>query len=200
MRKKLRAFHRICLKVRNMKILHFHDSLLSNLIQSLLLIQQMHRFSKNILQQSSISFRCTKTRVLYFGGTSPYLFQKFFDLRLSDFLSRLFNVNMKLQQQKRMLNAFQGLSKLQKQTSGKNKRCSTVLTCSRIDRNLLFFYCLCSDLQPWHLLIEQMQRPLRSMLQHSLIPFRCTEIIVPNIGGTLPYLGLKSTNEKHRLF
>ena len=133
MRKKLRAFHRICLKVRNMKILHFHDSLLSNLIQSLLLIQQMHRFSKNILQQSSISFRCTKTRVLNFGGTSPYLFQKitnenhkFFDLRLSDFLSRLFNVNMKLQQQKRMLNAFQGLSKLQKKTSGKNKRCSTV--------------------------------------------------------------------------
>ena len=70
----------------------------------------------------------------------------FFDLRLSDFLSRLFNVNMKLQQQKRMLNAFQGLSKLQKKTSGKNKRCSTVLTCSRIDRNLLFFYFLCSNL------------------------------------------------------
>ena len=45
-----------------------------------------------------------------------------------------------------------------------------------------------------------MHRPPRSMLQHSLIPFGCTETIVPNIGGTPPYLGLKSTNEKHRLF
>ena len=40
----------------------------------------------------------------------------------------------------------------------------------------------------------------RNMSQHSPIPFRCAKIRVLNIGGTPPYLPLKSTNKKAQYF
>ena len=63
-----------------------------------------------------------------------------------------------------------------------------------------FFSLFFRSLLRWKLLIKRMYWLSRNMLQHRPISFRCTKVAVLNIGGTLSYLSLKSTNKKRQFF
>ena len=83
-----------------MKLLNFCEFLCLNLLQWLLLIKRMHRLPRNMLQRSSIYFRCTNIRALNFGCTPLYLPLKsnnktkcFFDFQASDLPCWLFVID-----------------------------------------------------------------------------------------------------------
>ena len=59
-----------------MKILSFRDLFCPNYLRWMILIKRMHQLPRNMLQQSPISLKFTKVRVLNFGCTQPYLFLK----------------------------------------------------------------------------------------------------------------------------
>ena len=99
-----------------------------------------------------------------------------------------------------MPNAFQGISKIQKNYVGKIKSTPPYLTCNSIDENLQFFYFLCSNLLRLRLLLEQMHQIPKNMLQFSAIPFGRTKIKVLNIRVNPPHLVLKSTNRRAQVF
>ena len=102
-------------------------------------------FKKYVTEQSS-SFRFTEIGVLNFGSTPLHLLLKstnenrnFFAFQSSDFYGWIFILDIKLWQRKLLLNAFQGLLKLQKKYVEKIKGTPPYLTCNSIDQNLPYF-------------------------------------------------------------
>ena len=96
--KKLRALHRIWLAITlTYIVIMFFCFLCSNLWRWRLLIEQMYQLPKNMLEDSPIPSRCTKTRVLNTGDTPSFVFLEstnknynFFYCQLSAFSGRLF--------------------------------------------------------------------------------------------------------------
>ena len=152
----------------------------------------MHRHPRNLLQHSRTPFKCTKITVLNIGGTLSYLFlkstnEKSTTVRLLNFLADFFTVNMKLQQTNSYVT-------VRYRHLGKTKSTPTYLSKMSNIKILNFCDFLCPNLLQWMLLIKQMHRLLRNMLQHSPIPFRCKKSRVLDFGGTPSYLFFKSTN------
>ena len=110
---------------KKLRILNFRDFLCPNLLRWMVLIKQMHRLPRKMLQQNPISFRQTKMRVLNIWRTLPYSLLKstnknhnFFSTFKLQITFRFLFLNIyrkyKPLTAKTLLRAFQGLKKLQK--------------------------------------------------------------------------------------
>ena len=113
---------------------------------------------------------------------------------------------MELQQLKLMLTVSQGLLKAQKKQKIYTSKLEPLhricirWAIQKSSKFFFFFSLFFRSLLRWKLLIKRVYWLSRNMLQHRPISFRCTKVAVLNIGGTLSYLSLKSTNKKKQFF
>ena len=121
----------------------------------MLLIKWMHRFLRNMLQQSPTSFRCTKSRVLNFGSIPPYLPLKspnktiFFLFASFRFFLLTFHCMYEASTAKLYSECFQGALKIMKRNMWEKLKTlpcicfKTVLT--EIFNFLVFYVQICRD-------------------------------------------------------